>query len=113
MADVGSLCKTEFDCKPRNFCWKLTEDGSGKCLEKHTAPDGIQFLWDLEKYPEVTKKAVLGHGQYCQSGIAFRNNENNNIAECVSIDQIQIAQSKEKDSKRDDVEFPYPCEPNG
>jgi hypothetical protein len=45
-------------------------------------------LWDLEKYPEVTKKAVLGHGQYCQSGIAFRNNENNNIAECVSIDQI-------------------------
>lgn len=86
MADVGSLCKTEFDCKPRNFCWKLEKDGKGKCLEKHTAPDTIQFLWDNEQYPDVTKESVLAHGQYCQSGIAFRDKTNQDIATCVSID---------------------------
>ena len=62
MADVGSLCNTEFDCKPRNFCWKLEKGANGKCLEKHTAPDGVKFLWDNERYPEVNKKSVLAHG---------------------------------------------------
>ena len=113
MADVGSLCNTEIPHQPRNFCWKLKKGDSGMCLEKHTAPDGIQFVWDNEQFPLVTKKSVLTHGQYCQSGIAFRNIENPDIAECVSIDQIQIAENAEKDAKRQDVVSPYPCVPNG
>jgi hypothetical protein len=56
---------------------------------------------------------VLTHGQYCQSGIAFRNQKDTDIAECVSIDKIQIAESKEKDAKRKDSSAPYPCNPNG
>lgn len=71
MADVGSYCQTEFDCKPRNFCWKEHKDDvHKKCLEKHTAPDDIKFHWDREKYPTETKESVLEHGLYCQSGIA-------------------------------------------
>jgi hypothetical protein len=41
MADVGALCETDYDCKPRNFCWALNTVTSTVCLEKHTAPDGI------------------------------------------------------------------------
>ena len=41
MADVGSLCESNYDCKPRNFCWALDMDSHTVCLEKHTAPDGI------------------------------------------------------------------------
>jgi|TARA_B110001450_G_scaffold231971_1_gene234267 hypothetical protein len=70
MADVGSYCESEFDCKPRDFCWALNKDKKKVCLEKHTAPDGITFKWDKEKYPTETSHSILQHGLYCQSGIA-------------------------------------------
>jgi len=62
LSDVGSECETDFDCKPRNFCWKLSKDQGSICLEKHSAPDFTTFMWDKAKYPEVTKDAVLTHG---------------------------------------------------
>jgi len=53
MGDVGSFCESEFDCKPRNFCWKLDmEEHTRKvCIEKHVAPDEAEFFWDHEMYP--------------------------------------------------------------
>tara|TARA_B110000285_G_scaffold196963_1_gene228264 strand:- start:725 stop:904 length:180 start_codon:yes stop_codon:yes gene_type:complete len=59
MADVGSYCESEFDCKPRDFCWSLKKDTPKVCLEKHTAPDGIEFKWDKEKYPTETSDSIL------------------------------------------------------
>jgi hypothetical protein len=65
MADVGSLCETDYDCKPRNFCWALNTVDKYICLEKHTAPDRVVFKWDKANYPSVTTAAVLKHGEYC------------------------------------------------
>ena len=70
LSEVGSQCESEFDCKTRNFCWKLAPGTPSICLEKHSAPDYTEFMWDLENYPEVTKESVMVHGQYCKSGLA-------------------------------------------
>ena len=87
MADVGSACETDYDCKPRNFCWKLGADQDRQCLEKHSAPDKTQFLWDIGKYPEINVESLYAHGIFCQSGLAFRKSDN--VAECVTIDEIR------------------------
>ena len=70
LADVGSECDTDYDCKPRNFCWKLAAADDDICLEKHSAPDDTQFYWDSTNYPTVNTESVYKHGEYCQSGVA-------------------------------------------
>lgn len=90
MADVGSSCESEYDCKPRNFCWKLKKDEESICLEKYSAPDNTEFLWDSERYPELNKDSVYAHGLYCQSGIALRKPDDQSIAMCVTIDKIGV-----------------------
>lgn len=94
MADVGSYCETEFDCKPRNFCWKTEKNKPSVCLEKHTAPDDIKFFWDADKYPVETAESVLKHGLYCQSGIAKQDlviDPTGYTASCVTITKIFTA----------------------
>lgn len=94
LADVGSECETNYDCKPRNFCWKLVDDQTlapkktAVCLEQHSAPDDIKFYWDSEKYPTITKESIMAHGTYCKSGTAYRLPSNPNVAVCVSINRI-------------------------
>lgn len=66
------------------------------CLEKHSAPDRTKFFWDSERFPEMTKESVMFHGQYCQSGTAFKSKD---TAECVSIDEI-TEQEKTKTEKK-------------
>jgi len=113
MSDVGSLCETEFDCKPRNFCWKKRKGEASMCLEKHSAPDKIEFMWDSEKYPEITKEAVMIHGQYCQSGIAMKVDET--TAKCTSITKVMVADNAEDETpaKQLPIDGPYSCTPNG
>lgn len=55
LLEIGSECESEFDCKPRNFCWKLKDDSKSVCLEKHSAPDFTEFMWDIKKYPKMNK----------------------------------------------------------
>lgn len=86
--EVMSLCESDYDCKMRNFCWQLKSTDEKICLEKHNAPYGNQFFWDSVAYPAVTKEAVLFHGQYCQSGYAFRRSLK--VAECVNIASITV-----------------------
>ena len=60
LADVGSECKSDFDCKTRNFCWKLKkEDEQSICLEMHSAPDHTQIMWDRKRYPNMTKEGLF------------------------------------------------------
>ena len=118
MADVGSYCESEFDCKPRDFCWSLKKDTPKVCLEKHTAPDGIEFKWDKEKYPTETSDSILQHGLYCQSGIAKQDiiaDPDGQTASCVTISKIFV-----KNSPTDVVTdfstnstFPHKCNPDG
>ena len=98
LADVGSECETEYDCKPRNFCWKLVDatknfapEKTAVCLEQHSAPDDIKFYWDSEKYPTITKESIMAHGTYCKSGTAYRLSTNKNVAVCVSINKISTS----------------------
>ena len=88
LAEVGSECESDYDCKPRNFCWKLTSSATEMkvCMEKHSAPDGTVIMWDAVKYPTITTEAVYFHGKYCQSGIAKRKSTNE--AECVTFTRI-------------------------
>lgn len=92
LADVGSECESDYDCKPRNFCWKLVDENlkpkKPTCLEKHSAPDDIKFYWDSENYPSHTKESIMVHGTYCKSGTAFKMPSNPNVAVCVSINRI-------------------------
>ena len=82
---------TDYDCKPRNFCWKLNkEEKEGTCLEKFSAPDGTKLMWNNELYPEVNKTSIYTHGQYCQSGLAHRMDDDNDKAECVTIDEVTL-----------------------
>lgn len=91
LADVASECLSEYDCKPRNFCWKIKTDTNKVCLEKNSAPDGIQIVWDSSKYPEVNTQSIYAHGTYCQSGLAFKVGD---MAECVSINGVGVTQSE-------------------
>ena len=108
MADVGSHCESEYDCKPRNFCWKLDKTYNDMCLEKHSAPDRTKFFWDMERFPTMTKESVMYHGQYCQSGTA--NLQSKDTAECVSIDEI----TEQEESKTEkSLAKPFECKPDG
>jgi len=49
----------------------------------HFANNKIKFFWDSITYPTITKQSVLFHGQFCQSGFAFRNS--NGEAECIDV----------------------------
>ena len=132
MLEIGSECESEFDCKPRNFCWKLSKDTKSVCLEKHSAPDFTEFMWDLDKYPKITKDSVLAHGQYCKSGTASmklkkaKDNDNKdilviptkddpeaNIAVCLTIDEDVSITSKPTDMKGSPRKKPYECTPDG
>lgn len=114
MADVGSKCETDYDCKPRNFCWEKnavdTEDQK-VCLEKHTAPDKIEFKWHKDTDPTETTEAVLKHGQYCQSGVAKQSDTDENVAICVTIQDIRTASATGENGNS--VGYPYACNPDG
>lgn len=118
MADVGSYCSTEFDCKPRNFCWKTDKDRPSECLEKHTAPDDIKFYWDKDNYPTETAASVLKHGLYCQSGIAKQDlvaDPTGYTASCVTISKIFTASQAGIDVTdfNSNVSYPHACNPDG
>jgi hypothetical protein len=86
LAEVGSACETDYDCQPRNFCWKLTKTSSSHCYQKHSAPDFTTFVWDDVKYPgPLSKESVFYHGRYCYSGVAKKNDAG--MAECVTLDE--------------------------
>jgi len=104
--EVNSLCESDYDCKTRNFCWKLSSTSDQICLEKHNSPYNTTFFWDSVKFPSVTKEAVLFHGQYCQSGYAWRKSAN--VAECIDV--AYITQSSNPTSK---LSSPYGCNPDG
>ena len=66
-------------------------------------------MWDSEKYPKVTKEAVLAHGQYCLSGVAYR--KENDVAVCISIDKIKTAPDDSSDGN--EAAYPFECKPDG
>ncbi|CDW75999.1 UNKNOWN [Stylonychia lemnae] len=101
--EVGSFCLNDFDCKSRNFCWKIYSKDDKICLEKHNAPWGFQFYWDNNTYPSMNKNSILFHGQYCQSGYAIQVNQN--IAQCVNVTSISLTNNKNY------IEAPYQCSP--
>eukprot|EP00347_Sterkiella_histriomuscorum_P011800 403371051 len=107
--EVGSFCLNDFDCKSRNFCWKLRQADDNICLEKHNAPWGQQFLWDSTKYPNVTRHSILFHGQYCQSGYAKQVGRN--ISECVNVTSINVASITTPTQKKVNVSSPFACIP--
>ena len=123
LSEVGSECESEFDCKPRNFCWKLAENKNSICLEKHSAPDYTEFMWDNVKYPEMTKLSVMVHGQYCKSGIASMKLKNgkipgksdpeSKIAICLTIDDIFGQTADKNDDAGLPIVKPYQCSPDG
>lgn len=106
MAEVGSQCETDFDCKPRNFCWKLSQNEDKQCLEKFSAPDNVEFLWDAETYPDVNRDSIYAHGRFCASGIAWR--KANNVAQCVTLDEIWVTSNNTHPHSA-----PYNCTPEG
>lgn len=92
LAEVGSECYSDYDCKTRNFCWKLKKsDKQSICLEMHSAPDQTQIMWDRVNYPKMTKESVFKHGRYCISGFAYQRKDNPDIAQCISIDTIRLS----------------------
>lgn len=121
LADVGSECETQYDCKPRNFCWKLVDSKTDKpevtsvCLEKHSAPDDIKFYWDSEKYPTITKESVMAHGTYCKSGTAYQLETNKNVAVCVSINKISASSEENPADVKDQASLDktLKCSPDG
>ena len=85
MGDVNSRCETDYDCKPRNFCWRKyidEKDTNSKftpkiCLEKHVSPDSTKFWWDKEQFPlKDNREALYQHGNYCKSGLAYQSETN-------------------------------------
>lgn len=91
MAEVGSMCLTDFDCKVKNFCWKIKkEDTVNTCFEKYVAPDQSQFFWDADTYPEMNRDSIWHHGQFCQSGLAYQKSGNKYVAECVTVNQYNV-----------------------
>lgn len=131
LSEVGSECESEFDCKTRNFCWKLSTEKKSICLEKHSAPDFTEFMWDIEKYPTMTKESVMIHGQYCKSGIASmklkevekdgkktlqipdKNDPESKIAVCLTIDDEFGESADEVDIVGKEIKAPYSCKPDG
>lgn len=70
------------------------------CLEMHSAPDATQIMWDSVNYPTVNKKSVYKHGQYCISGIAFRTPDNQDVAQCITIDGIKLNDTVSNDGTK-------------
>ena len=132
LLEIGSECESEYDCKPRNFCWKLNENSKSVCLEKHSAPDFTEFRWDLENYPIMNKKSVMIHGQYCKSGIASmmlksakdkenkeifviptKNDPESKIAICLTIDKTVGVTTDPKNDVGNSKNEPFQCTPDG
>ena len=108
MGDVNSRCETDYDCKPRNFCWRklnlnYKKDSNNEnnlytpkiCLEKHVSPDNTKFWWDIDQFPEKhfnSKEAIYRHGSYCKSGLAYHSEDKvyGHVAVCISINEIQV-----------------------
>lgn len=131
LSEVGSECESEFDCKTRNFCWRLSKNEKSICLEKHSAPDYTEFLWDIQKYPTMTKESIMIHGQYCKSGTASmklkkvvkddketfeipqKGDPESEIAVCLTIDNTLRLSSDEKAMTGTTVSSPFECKPDG
>lgn len=131
LSEVGSECESEFDCKTRNFCWRLKADAKSICLEKHSAPDYTEFLWDLDKYPRMTKESIMIHGQYCRSGTASMKlkkvvvgnkdtyviptaaDPEARIAFCLTIDPEFGVSAEPDDMTGSPISAPYRCTPDG
>lgn len=79
------------------------------CLEKHSAPDSSEIMWDSEKYPTVNTDSVYAHGQYCISGLAYRDPTNKDVAKCQTIETIDIKLNRTKGFNQYNLE----CNPDG
>lgn len=102
------------------------------CLEKYSAPDFTELVWDLENYPSMTKESIQVHGQYCKSGTAVQkqtmkdfnglqrpsiptvDDPEARIAMCITLDEkVGITSSKRITARGDLTSLPYRCTPDG
>ena len=61
------------------------------------------FAWDEQLYPVVNLESIYAHGKYCQSGLAYKDEESCTedgcYAKCISIDQISTRNIDEDDGE--------------
>lgn len=75
-------------------------------MEKHSAPDNVNIMWDAENYPVIDKESIYIHGRYCQSGFATRKTDWE--AECITINKISLSYNETKT-----FETTLECQPDG